>query len=441
MNIDRRTLIAALGAVTAAPALIAAPAARGKSFPKGFLWGASTAGHQIEGNNYNSDVWVAENVKPTIYAEPSGDACNSLELWPQDLDLVRSLGLNTYRFSLEWPRIEPEPGMFSMAALDHYKAMIDGCRRRGITPFVSFNHYTTPRWFAARGGWTHAEAPDRFALFCDRAARHLAADIGYAATLNEPNLIHVLRYALSPGLLAQINAVVGKMNESAARAVGSTQFVAGNSIAVADVDTFTRNLIAGHRAGRAAIKAVRSSLPVGVTLAMPDDQAVGDHSVRDAVRARCYGPWLEAARDDDFVGVQNYERWLWDDKGKVEPPAGGDRNAAGAEVYPASLANAVRYAHSVAKVPVIVTEHGVNADDDRIRARLIPAALAELRKALDEGVPVAGYCHWSLLDNFEWISGYKSKFGLVSVDRTTFKRTPKPSAAVYAAIARRNALT
>jgi len=434
-------MLGTIGAAAVAPLAVARGARRTRiQFPGGFLWGAATAGHQVEGNNVNSDIWVAENVKPTVYAEPSGDACNSFEMWPQDLDLVKSIGLNTYRFSLEWARIEPEPGMFSIASLDHYKAMIEGCRRRGLTPIVTFNHFTTPRWFAARGGWSQKESPDLFAQFCDRAARHLAAGIGYAVTLNEPNLIHVILNALAPEMLAKFKPVIEKMNEAAARAVGSTQFVAGNSINVPDLDAFTGNLIAAHKAARAAIKAVRSNLPVGVSLAMPDDQAVGQGSIRDTIRARSYGPWLEAARADDFLGVQNYERSLWDDKGKVEPPAGGDRNALGGEVHPPSLANAVRYAHSVAQVPIIVTEHGVNSPDDNVRARLIPAALAELKNAIDDGVPVTGYCHWSLLDNFEWIFGYKMKFGLVAVDRTTFKRTPKPSAEIYGAIARRDAL-
>jgi beta-glucosidase len=362
-------------------------------------------------------------------------------LWPQDLDLVKAIGLNTYRFSLEWSRIEPEPGMFSIASLDHYKAMIEGCRQRGLAPTVTFNHFTTPRWFAARGGWTQPDAPDLFARFCDRAARHLAAEISHAVTLNEPNLIHVILSGVPPETLAGIRSVLGKMNEAAARAVGSTQFVAGNSISAPDPDALTQRLIAAHKAGRAAIKAVRSDLPVGVSLAMPDDQAVGKRSIRDAIRAKNYGPWLEAARADDFLGVQNYERSLWDDKGKVEPPAGGDRNAAGGEVHAPSLANVVRYAHSQAKVPIIVTEHGVNTGDDSIRARLIPAALTELKKVIDDGVPVRGYYHWSLLDNFEWLFGYKYRYGLVAVDRTTFKRTPKPSAELLGAIARSNALT
>ena len=441
MKISRRTLLGASIALAVAPTALANAAARpDPAFPKRFLWGAATAGHQVEGNNLNADTWLLENVEPTIYAEPSADAANSFALWPQDLDLVKFFGLNTYRFGIEWARIEPEPGMFSLAMLDHYKAMIGGCRERGITPMVTFNHFTTPRWFAARGAWTHPEAPDLFARYCDRAARHLAADIGYATTLNEPNLAHVIRNGLSPETFAGFKAAIEAMYAAAARATGSDSFIAGSSIVVDDIDATTQTLIAAHRAGRAAIKAARPDLPVGVSLAMPDDQAVDENSMRDAIRARSYGPWLEAARADDFLGVQNYARTLWDANGTVEPAAGGDRNAAGDEVYPASLANAVRYASAVAQVPIIVTEHGVNSDDDAVRARLIPAALAELKKAMDEGVPVLGYLHWSLLDNFEWIFGYKYRYGLVAVDRTTFQRTPKPSAAVLGEIARNNSL-
>jgi beta-glucosidase len=176
-----------------------------------------------------------------------------------------------------------------------------------------------------------------------------------------------------------------------------------------------------------------------VSIAVIDDQAVGKNSVRDSMRAKQYGAWLDAAHGDDFLGVQNYARSLWDAKGKVAPPP-GERNAAGEEIYAGSLAGAVRYAHSVSRVPIIVTEHGVSTEDDALRARFIPAALTELKNVMDEGVPVLGYVHWSLLDNFEWLFGYKPKYGLASVDRTTFKRTLKPSAQVYGAIARRNAL-
>ncbi len=438
---DRRTLIGAGAALAALPitGASARPSTR-KPFPKGFLWGAATSGHQIEGNNVNADAWVAETIKPTIYAEPSGDAANSFTMWPTDLDLVKSFGLNTYRFSLEWSRIEPEQGMFSMAMLDHYKAMIDGCRARGLIPMVTFNHYTTPRWFAGRGGWTNNDAPRLFARYCDVAARHLAGGIGYATTLNEPNLIHVIRQGMNAKQFGQIKPLLDAMSAATAKATGSTRFVAGNTIAVDDLEQFNRNLLAGHKEGRAAIKAARGSLPVGVSLAMPDDWSLDASDTRDRFRAAAYLPWLEAAKSDDFLGVQNYERQLWNAEGKVESHQDGDRNAAGGEVYPPSLANAVRYAHSVSRVPIIVTEHGVNSTDDAIRARLIPAALAELKKVIDDGIPVKGYLHWSLLDNFEWIFGYKYQYGLVAVDRKTFRRTPKPSAFVLSSIARRNSL-
>lgn len=442
MTLDRRTMIGAGLALAASPtSAIAAASKRRAEFPRGFLWGAATAGHQVEGNNVNADTWLLENVKPTLYAERSGDALNSFELWPQDLDLVKQMGLSTYRFSLEWARIEPEPGVFSIVMLDHYKRIIDGCRERGIIPFVTFSHFTTPRWFAAEGAWTNPGSVDLFARFCDRTARHLAGGIGYAATLNEPNLGSMIRNIIAPEIFAGFKSLLNQMNEAARRASGSARFMAGNTIGVDDEATVTRNMIDAHRAGSAAIKAVRSDLPIGVTLAIADDQPLGSNSVRDRIRADIYGAWLEAAGVDDFLGVQNYDRYLWDAKGKIDPKTvNGDRNASGNGVYPDSLANAVRYAYSVAKVPIIVTEHGVDTEDDAVRVRLIPAALAELKKAMDEGVPVKGYVHWSLLDNFEWLYGYKPKYGLVAVDRQTFERTPKPSSAVLGRIARRNAL-
>lgn len=434
INLTRRSMLAMAAAIPAAPSLARTG---GKAFPKGFLWGAATAGHQVEGNNINADLWLLENIKPTLYAERSGDALNSFELWPQDIDLVGQIGLNSYRFSLEWSRIEPDQGRFSIAMLDHYKRMIDACRARGITPVVTFNHFTTPIWFARQGGWTNPEAPALFARYCDRAARHLAANIGWATTLNEPNLMRV-QSIRAPAVRTEQRR---KMLAAAAKAAGVEKYVAGNAADPEDFDIITRHQIAGHKDGRAAIKAVRPDLPVGVSLAMIDEQAApsGEHR-RDEVRALLYGEWLDAARGDDFLGVQNYERNVWGAEGPIPPAPGVPRNMFGGEVYPASLAGAVRYAHQASGVPILVTEHGVTVTDDSIRARLIPEALSELRKAMDDGVPVRGYIHWTLLDNFEWSLGYWPKFGLASVDRTTFKRTLKPSAQVLGRIARANAL-
>lgn len=433
--IDRRSFVAAGSALLAAPALAAKT---GGAFPAGFLWGAATAGHQVEGNNTASDLWLLEQVKPSVFAEPSGDAVNSFELWPTDLDLVKAMGLNSYRFSLEWARIEPERGQWSIAMLDHYKRMIEGARARGLTPVVTYSHFTAPRWFSAAGGWTNPQAPALFAAFCDRATRHLGAGIGHAVTMNEPNLLRLLRIAGLPPVVLDLQR---QMLAAAARVTGSAKFVAANAANFDDLDTMRTLMLAGHKAGRDAIKSIRPDLPVGVSLAMFDDQAApGAEAERDAGRAELYGGWLEAARDDDFIGVQNYERARWGKAGLMPAPADGVRNWSGKEVYAPSLAGAVRYAHQATGRPVLVTEHGVGTDDDAVRARFIPAALAELKRAIDDGVPVQGYIHWSLLDNFEWIFGYKPHYGLVAVDRTTFKRTPKPSANVLGAIARRNAL-
>lgn len=438
--LDRRSLLAAAAATAASPALAKMARRQSPEFPADFLWGAATAAYQVEGNNSNSDVWAMEHAKPSVYVEPSGDAANSFALWRTDLDLVRNMGLNSYRFSLEWARIEPEDGQFSIAMLDHYKAMIEGCRERGLTPLVTFNHFTTPIWFAARGGWSNPASPSLFARFCEKAARHLAAPIGYATTLNEPNLSGLLAIVLPAGIGDRLMGADRAMQEAAAKAHGVARFVAGNSLWIEDVPPFTANLLAAHKTGRDAIKSVRPDLPVGVSLAIIDDQAVGRNSLRDSMRAKLYDGWLKAAQNDDFVGVQNYERAMWNDRGKVDAPKNGETNDMGSEVYPPSLAGAVRYAHQVAKVPVIVTEHGINSADDAKRARLIPAALAELKKAMDDGVPVKGYMHWSLIDNYEWVFGYRPQFGLHSLDRTTFARTPKPSAGILGDIARRNSL-
>jgi beta-glucosidase len=405
-----------------------------KAFPAGFLWGAATAGHQIEGNNVNSDFWFLENIKPTIFAEPSGDACNNFELWRTDLDLAKSIGLNSYRFSLEWARIEPEPGMFSIAMLNHYQAIIDGCRARGLTPLVTFSHWTVPRWFAARGNWTNPDSPGLFARFCDRAARHLGKQIGYAMTFNEPNGVVIANLMVPP----QAIAAQRPMLAAASAALGVPNFIGGPAFGHAP--DMLDNMLKAHQLAKAAIKAAHPNLPVGATLAVADEQGLGTNSKRDAMRKAFYGAWLDGVSNDDFVGVQNYGRNVWDANGKVDAPADSKLNSEKEEVYAPSLAGAVRYVHAATKRPIMVTEHGVTTADDSLRAELIPTALTELKKAMNEGVPVLGYMHWSLIDNFEWVSGYRPTYGLAAVNRTTFERKLKPSAAVYGAIALRNAV-
>ena len=207
-----------------------------------------------------------------------------------------------------------------------------------------------------------------------------------------------------------------------------------------DLDEAMPNLLKAHRGAVEVIKSVRPDLPVGVSIAITDDHPVGENSMIEEKRERLYGIWLETAKQDDFLGIQNYERSLVGPEGDLPAPKDAVRGLGGAEVYPPSLAGAVDYAYSVTKKPILVTEHGVSADDDSIRTWLIPNALHELHKVMEKGVPVIGYSHWTLMDNFEWVFGYGPKLGLFSVDRDTFERTPKPSAKLYSSIVRKNAV-
>lgn len=435
---DRRELLkAAVAAATIIPSARLVGQDMVRTFPEGFIWGASTAGHQVEGNNTASDTWFMENIEPTVFKEPSGDAANSFVMWEDDLDLCVAMGLNSYRFSVEWARIEPEQGVFSQAMLDHYKRVVDGCRERGLKPIVTFNHFTSPRWFAVESGWLNPQAPDWFARYCDKVARAIGAGVDQAITFNEPNLPKLLEALALPKFVLDLQDATLKR---AAELTGSKKFVATNVVSSEDIEPIEEMMLIGHARAREAIKAVRGDLPVGVSIALFDDQAQGGTERRDAMRERLYGAWLRSARTDDFVGVQNYERAIWGADGAVEPPEGGMRNYRGAEVYGPSLAGAVQHAYAVAGVPVLVTEHGVGTEDDAVRQWLIPDALRHLHDAMADGVEVTGYCHWSLLDNFEWIFGYGPKFGLHSVDRETFARTPKRSAYVYEGIARANAV-
>jgi len=410
-----------------------------RSFPDGFLWGVAHAGHQVEGDNSDSDTWFAENVSPTVFKDRSGRACNNWELWREDVVLARDLGVTAYRFSVEWARVEPVEGVFDDAALDHYEAIVDEVIGQGMAPVVTFNHFTCPHWFAKRGSWLDPKAPELFARYCEQVMDRFGDRIAYAVTLNEPNLPHVLSWFDLPDFVRDLER---RTLAAAAEAAGVDHYRLANVVLPEEIQMMEDGLAAGHRAARTAIKARRPGLPVGLSLAIMDDVVVegADPAARDRKRAECYQPWLELARDDDFIGVQNYERVPFDSDGIVKPAAGAHVNVMGTEIEPLSLAGAVTYAFEIAQVPVLVTEHGMGTPDDTLRVAFIEPALAGLLDTVEAGIPVLGYCHWSLMDNFEWIFGYDFQYGLHEVDRQTFVRTPKPSAGVYAAIAEAHAV-
>jgi beta-glucosidase len=427
----RRDVLAGL---TAAAAIGAAPAraARPRAMPDGFLWGAAISAHQSEGSNVNSDSWLLENLPETVYKNPSGDACDSYHRYDRDFAIARSIGLNCYRFGIEWARIEPEPGMFSMAELDHYARVLASCRAHGLLPIVTYSHFTVPRWFAMRGGWEVPDSADLFARFCDRATRALGDQIGMASPFNEANislLIKVLRSITTPEYRAKRTAMIA----AAARATNSPHF---SSILFADPDRIDTHLLNAHAKAYQAIKPGPGDFPVGVTLTTQPIEPVGPDSIAQHVEDTLYGGWWDAVNASDFVGVQAYFRMRVDATGIVQPPPGTPMTDAGYELYPQALGGAVRLAARKTAKPIYVTESGIAAADDSRRAAWLDASVAEVRKCLDEGIAVNSYIYWSLLDNFEWTQGYSQRFGLVSVDRDSFVRTPKPSARHFAELIR-----
>lgn len=403
-------------------------------FPADFYWGVATAGHQNEGNNTTSDTWFLEHTTPSVFREPSGSACNSWELWPNDLDLVARLGLNAFRFSVEWARVEPNAGEFAQSALDHYAAVVDGCIERGLAPVVTFNHFTSPHWFASRGGWLNPEAPELFARYCDAVMDRFGDRIAIALTFNEPNLPQLLSWLDLPDFVTKLER---ETLDAASAAAGVERYRVANVMLAEDFDAIRHGMTLGHQRATAAIKSRRPELPVGFSLAIVDDVAApGGEQLRDRKRAEVYEHWLELASHDDFIGVQNYERRFYGPDGLLPPADGALLNQMGSTVVPDSLRGAVEYAYSRARVPILVTENGVSTDDDRIRAGFIEPALVGLAAAMRAGVPVLGYLHWTLMDNFEWVFGYGQQLGLHEVNRETFERIPKPSAAAYAAAVR-----
>ncbi len=444
---QRRHLMRAGGALVLAQAARANAAAQGGGllepgeFPRGFLWGAATAGHQVEGGNINSDSWLLENLHPTLFDEPSGDACDHYHRFDQDITMLADLGLGTFRFSLEWSRIEPEPGQFSLAAIDHYRRVLASCRRAGVQAMVTYNHFTVPRWFAGQGGWEASDASQFFARYCAMVTSYLGADMTMATTLNEPNLTQLL-FGI-PGLQQNKLGTIEDHDiiRKAGERMGTGRF---SSWIFGDYEHIHHGLLLAHRKAYEAIKTERPELPVGVSIAMEDDQVAeaGGEAMLDKKRSLAYQPWFELARRHaDFFGVQCYSRCRIGPSGRLPPEPGVPLTDMGYEFYPEALEGALRYAHQHLRVPLYVTENGIATTDDTRRVEYIRRALAGVRRCLDSGLDVRGYIHWSLLDNFEWLEGYRPRFGLVAVDHTTFRRSIKPSAVYLGNIARHNRLT
>jgi beta-glucosidase len=280
----------------------------------------------------------------------------------------------------------------------------------------TLHHFTNPRWIARSGGWENPDTAWCFARYCATVIEALADLAALIITINEPNIVALLGY--ENGIFPP-----GKRDRAARLRVTAT-------------------FIDGHRRAIAAVRDLAPRTPVGMALAMADWQAIrgGERELQTTRRLR-EDVFLEATEGDDFVGVNTYTRHRIGPDGWVGNERGVELTGAGYEFWPEALYGTLRHAWRVTGgVPLIVTESGVATDDDTRRVKYIDRGIAAMRRAIDAGIDVRGYLHWSALDNFEWNHGFAQRFGLIAVDRRTQERTVKPSCRHLGKIARSSAL-
>ena len=421
------------------------------AFPKGFMIGAATAAHQVEGSNVHSDYWLQEHMPHSSFTEPSGDACDHYHRYAEDIELLAKAGLNAYRFSIEWARIEPEEGRFDEGEIEHYRQVIRCCRDHGVEPVVTLHHFTSPAWLIREGGWEAESTVEYFCRYAAYVAEQLGGELNYICTINEANMGLQLaaiskRYMLMAEQAKQAAASGAKQAEGKVQVgmnfekmMENMKFAAmenAQAFGTPQPQTFVSArtpagdilVMRAHQAAQEAIKARCPHIRVGLTLSLHDLQAQpGGEAFAEAAWEEEFRHYLPYIEGDDFLGVQNYTRTVYGPAGQLPAPQGAELTQMEYEFYPQALAHVLRQVHRDFPGDLIVTENGIATVDDTRRVAFLQEALAGVQACLTDGLPIRGYFHWSLLDNFEWQKGFSMTFGLIAVDRATQKRTPKPS--------------
>ena len=422
-----------------------------KKFERGFLLGAATAAHQVEGNNTNSDCWAMEQMEHTAYVEPSLDAVDHYNRYEEDIRLMAKAGLNAYRFSVEWARIEPEE------QIEHYRKVIRCCKENGIEPIVTLHHFSSPVWVISKGGWEAESIVGDFEKYTRYVIGKLGDELHYICTINEANIgLQVAKIAerYKKMMMAQMQRAGEEKggsetdgNNGSVQMGMNLQKMLENQKAQAEenlkvfgvenVENFTSMrttkgdllIMKAHQAAKRVIKELHPEIRVGLTLSLHDIQVAeaGGEPFAEEEWDDEFLHYLPYIEEDDFLGVQNYSRSLFGKDGRMAPPEGAELAQMDYEIYPEALEHVIRKVAEKFKGDLIVTENGLAAADDTRRVAFIGQALQGVRNCIEDGLPVKGYCYWSLLDNFEWQKGYSMTFGLIAVDRSTQKRMPKES--------------
>lgn len=429
-----------------------------RRFPEGFLWGTATSAHQVEGGNTNNDWWAWEQVPGHIKnGDTSAVACDWWrgEKYREDFDLARTLNQNAHRLSVEWSRIEPRENEWSAEAFAFYRRVLSALCERGMTPLVTLHHFTNPLWLRAQGAWETPAVVSYFERFVSRVVQELGDLCDFWVTINEPIIMIMPTY------------ILGKW------VPGKKDFVLAMRV--------LKNVLRAHAVAYHAIHRVQPKARVGLahnllplTPAHPNS-ALNRLAVRmqDFLYNRMFLRALkdgvlrfplsigervpEAVGTQDYIGLNFYfsrrvaldwsqpgmlfartlparpwgvsyddELLDWFGKGDIDPDA-----------FYRTVKWLAEYAPGV---PIYITENGICDRNDEVRPRYLVAHLLALHRAIQEGAPVKGYFHWTLVDNFEWSEGYSLQFGLIANDLATQTRTLKPSAMLYAQIARENVL-
>ena len=388
-------------------------------FPPGFLWGASTASHQVEGGTHNN--WSDWETSPrrlaqlkkdgliTRYGKDnfiSGVAADHYYRYEGDFRLAKKLGHTATRISIEWSRIEPREGHFDTKAIHHYKSVISSIRNNGMEPFVTLWHWTVPLWFRDKGEFQNKKNAVYFARFAERIASELA-DVTFWITLNEPD-VYTMHGYLDGTWPPQEKSLIKTL-------------------------TVYRNLIYAHRLGYEKIKKANQAARVGIA----------KHNIYfEAYKGRLWNVLLKKAMDwgwncyflnqlsgaQDFIGLNQYFHNRIN--GRTNQNENLKISDMGWELYPEAVYYALRDLRKY-RVPIYITENGLADGEDRQRLWFIKETLKNVHRAISEGIDVRGYLHWSLMDNFEWDKGFWPRFGLIAIDYATQKRTPRPSALAY----------
>ena len=395
------------------------------SFPDGFYWGSATAAHQVEGNLTNN--WTVHEERKNL--EKSGAACDHWNRWKDDFQMMSDLGLNSYRFSIEWSRLEPEPGQWNKKALDVYSEMIDDLIQRGIRPVVTLHHFSHPKWWEEKGGFANQDNLPEFLIYCERVFDALSDRVETWVTINEPTVFSAMGYTLG-------------MFPPGKRSIRLTLRV-------------MRNVMRGHAIVYRSLKKKRPEARIGVaknvTLFDPRNRwSPIDWPLSRLLEWLWNGAWrngirkgrmlfanIPEAKDSlDFVGLNYYTHFLTGlfipTRGELQFPKRKHEVATefGYPMYAEGFRRAIEFVAPL-NVPIEITENGVADAKDALRPEHLMRHLWIVSEAINDGFDIRSYHHWSLMDNFEWAEGYSMCFGLHHVNFETQERTLRPSGELY----------